>query len=179
MSWKLQKTETILDTRWVTVRKDSVDLPNGTFIDDFYTVTIPDAVFVVAVTESREIVLKKEFRYPHHQDLIEIPGGIFEPGETDSLTVAKRELLEETGFVSDEWTDLGTVIVDPGKLTNRLHLWFANNCRRVSEQQLDETEIIDVLVIPIEQAIEMVLRNEICCAGTGYAILRVARMLGI
>ena len=93
--------------------------------------------------------------------------------------MAKRELLEETGYVSDEWTDLGAVIADPGKLTNRLHLWFANNCRRVSEQQLDETEIIDVLVIPLEQAIEMVLRNEICCAGTGYAILRVARMLGI
>ena len=65
------------------------------------------------------------------------------------------------------------------KLTNYMHIYFANHCKKVSEQHLDVTEELDVIVVPFEQAIEMVMSNEICCNSSAYGILKVARILGV
>lgn len=64
-----------MDTRWVKVRKNSVDLPNGQHIDDFYTITINDASAIVAIDDAQNIILKKEYRYCFDRELIEIPAG--------------------------------------------------------------------------------------------------------
>lgn len=176
--WKLIKRDKIIDNRWLSVKKDKVELPNGMIIDDFYSVTIPDAAAVVAVDAEGNIILKKEFKYATSEELIEIPAGMFEPEESDGLEVAKRELLEETGYISDEWMYFGDTFESSSKLTNRMHIYLAQNCKRVSEQKLDETEELDVLVVPFEEAIEMVMRNIIKCNSSAHGILRAARMLG-
>lgn len=61
--WKTTSSETLVDTRWVKVRRDSVDLPNGQHIDDFYAITINDAAAIVAIDEDGNIILKREYRY--------------------------------------------------------------------------------------------------------------------
>ena len=177
--WKTAKSETLLDTEWVNVHKNSVYLPNGQEIDDFYTVTIRDAAAIVALDEAGNLILKNEYRYCYGCSLIEVPAGTFEEDEADGLTVAKRELLEETGYVSDEWQYLGATVESSAKLTNYMHIYFANHCRKVSEQHLDATEELDVLVVPLKQAVNMVMRNEICCNSSAHGILKVARMLGV
>ena len=91
--WIVENSESLLDTHWVKVRKDTVNLPNGTHIDDFYAITINDASAIVALDEDQNIILKKEYRYCYEKELLEIPAGTFEENETDSLAVAKRELL--------------------------------------------------------------------------------------
>ena len=100
--WKTDRSEILLDTEWVKVCRDSVRLPNGQEIDDFYTVTIRDAAAIVALDEAGNLILKNEYRYCYGRSLIEVPAGTFEADETDGLAVAKRELLEETGYV---WQD--------------------------------------------------------------------------
>ncbi len=176
--WKTERSEKLLDAGWVKVRKDTVVLPNGRKIEDFYTVTLRNAAAVVAVDEKENIILKKEYRYCYGRDLIEIPAGTFEENEQDGLVVAKRELLEETGYVSEEWEYLGDTIESSSKLTNHMHIYFANHCRKISDQRLDPTEMVDVVVVPFQEALEMVMRNEICCNSSAHGILRVARMLG-
>lgn len=177
--WKTDRSETLLDTEWVKVCRDSVRLPNGQEIDDFYTVTIRDAAAIVAVDEAGNLILKNEYRYCYGRSLIEVPAGTFEADETDGLAVAKRELLEETGYVSDEWQYLGATVESSAKLTNYMHIYFANHCRKVSGQRLDATEELDVLVVPLKQAVDMVMDNEICCNSSAHGILRVARLLGV
>ena len=177
--WKTDRSETLLDTEWVKVCRDSVRLPNGQEIDDFYTVTIRDAAAIVAVDEAGNLILKNEYRYCYGRSLIEVPAGTFEADETDGLAVAKRELLEETGYVSDEWQYLGETVESSAKLTNYMHIYFANHCRKVSGQRLDATEELDVLVVPLKQAVDMVMDNEICCNSSAHGILRVARLLGV
>lgn len=177
-SWKTTNTENLIDNHWVKVRKDSVLLPNGQKIDDFYAITINNAAAVVAIDENGNCILKKEYRYCYDRDLIEVPAGTFEEDETDGLAVAKRELLEETGYASDEWKYLGATVESSAKLTNYMHIYFANHCKKVSEQQLDATEELDVMVVPFEQAVEMVMSNEICCNSSAHGILKVARILG-
>lgn len=177
--WKTRKTEKLIDNHWVKVRKDAVELPNGQSIDDFYAITINDAAAIVALDGEGNVILKNEYRYCYDRNLIEVPAGTFEENETDGLAVAKRELLEETGYVSDNWTYLGATVESSAKLTNYMHIYFANHCRKVSGQHLDDTEELDVIVIPLSEAVEMVMKNEICCNSSAHGILQVARMLGV
>ena len=149
--WKTICSQALLDTKWVKVRKDAVELPNGKHIDD---------------------------RYCFGRDLIEIPAGGFERGE-EGLEVAKRELLEETGYISDDWQFIGRTVESSAKLTNYMHIYFADHCRKVSGQHLDATEEIEVLVMPLEQAVSMVMDNEICCNSSAHGILWAARKYGI
>lgn len=177
--WKTKKTEKLIDTHWVKVRRDEVELPNGQSIEDFYAITINDAAAIVALDDAGNIILKKEYRYCYDRDLIEVPAGTFEEGESDGLLVAQRELLEETGYISDDWQYLGATVESSAKLTNYMHIYFANHCRRVSGQHLDATEELDVLLMPLGQAVDMVMNHEICCNSSAHGILRVARMLGV
>lgn len=177
--WKTILTEELLHNRWIRVRKDTVELPNKLVIDDFYVVTISDAAAVVAITPERNILLKKEYRYACNEALIEIPAGMLEPDETDGLEAARRELLEETGYVSDNWTYWGATIESSSKLSNRMHMYLALDCKKVAGQTLDETEELDVLAVPLAQAADMVMRNEIRCNSSAHGILRAARLLNV
>lgn len=177
--WRRIRSESLVDTHWVKVNRDAVELPNGCRIDDFYTITINDAAAIVAVDDEGNIILKKEYRYCCDQDLIEIPAGTFESDEKDSLEVAKRELLEETGYMSQSWQYIGATVESSAKLTNRMHLYFADHCRKVSQQKLDETEDLEVLVVPLKQAVDMVMNGEICCNSSAHGILWAARKLGV
>ena len=175
--WEREQTETLLDTPWVKVRRDSVRLPNGVTIDDFYAITIRDASAVVALDEKGNVILKREYRYCYDRELLEIPAGTFNDGESDPLLVAQRELLEETGYVSDQWEYFGPTVESSAKMTNFMHLFLARNCRKVAPQQLDETEELTVELVPLERAVDMVMRGEICCNSSAHGILRAARMV--
>lgn len=179
MPWKTLQTKTEFESPYVTVQKNAVELPDGLQIEDFYTVTVPDAAMIVALTVSNEVLLKKEFRYSCGEDMIECPAGTFEVDETDPLAVAKRELLEETGYTSEDWTYLGETRESTAKLTNKMHIFMAQNCVRVGEQHLDKTEHLDLMVVPLERAVEMVMKNEIRCNSSAHAILRAARIIGV
>lgn len=177
--WRVKSSENLIENRWIGVSKDSVELPNGMSIDDFYVVRISDAAAIVAVTPEKNIILKKEYKYACDEELIEIPAGMFEPEEHDGLIVAKRELLEETGYESDDWTYFGDTVESSSKLTNRMHIYLALDCCKVAEQKLDATEELSVLVVSMEKAVEMVMRNEIKCNSSAHGILRAARMIGV
>lgn len=177
--WEKINSTNVLDSRWVSVNKDEVRLPNGMTIDDFYVVSIPDAAAIVALDKEGNIILKKEYRYCYDRDLIEVPAGALENNERDSLACAKRELLEETGYVSDDWTFLGDTIESSSKLTNYMHIYLARDCVKVSGQNLDATEELDVVVMPFSKAVDMVMRNEICCNSSAHGILKAARIINM
>lgn len=177
--WETIKTDSIINDYHVAVRKNKVQLPDGAVIDDFYTVTIPDAAMVAAVTEDGHILLKTEFRYACGEEVIECPAGMFEPDETDPLMVAKRELLEETGYTSEEWTHLGPTLESTSKLTNTMHLFLARNAVPTSAQHLDPNEHVEVMKVSLEAAVEMVMGGIIKANSTAHLILKVARMMGV
>ena len=179
MEWKTMKSDVLLDDFHVSVRKNQVQLPDGAVIDDFYTVTIPDAAMVAAITTNGEILLKKEYRYACGMEVIECPAGMFNQDEKDPLAVAKRELLEETGYSSDSWEYLGGTWESTSKLTNTMHLFLAKDCVKVSKQHLDKNEHLDVVKIPLKKAVAMVMDGEINANSSAYLILRVARTMGI
>lgn len=176
--WTVKSTVRILDSEFVKVDKDEVILPRGREIPDFYKVTIKDCAAIVAITPDNHIILKKEYRYCYSEELIEVPAGVLEDGE-DQLETAKRELLEETGYTSDQWTYLGKTVESSAKLTNYMHIYLAENCKKVSEQKLDYGEDIEVIEVDFDHAIEMIMNDEIICNSSIGAILKVARIKGL
>lgn len=177
MSWKTLESDTGLSSYHVSVKKDRVQLPDGAVIDDFYTVTIPDAALIVALTEDGCVLLKSEYRYACKCDVIECPAGMVNPGE-EPLETAKRELLEETGYVSDSWEYLGPTWESTSKLTNTMHLFVARDCRKAREQHLDENESIDVMSVPFDEAVEMVMSGKINANSSAHALLKVSHQRG-
>ena len=173
--WKTINSETLVSDYHATVKKNKVQLPDGAVIEDFYTVTIPDAAMVAAITEDGEILLKKEFRYAIGEDVIECPAGMVEPGE-EPMETARRELLEETGYTSDNWTYLGPTLESTSKLTNTMHLFLATNAVSTSSQHLDPNEHVEVMKVSLEAAVEMVMGGIINANSTAHLILKVARM---
>ena len=178
MSWRTINTETLVDDYHVSVKKNKVELPSGAVIDDFYTVTIPDAAMVAALTEDGRILLKSEFRYACGEEVIECPAGMVEPNE-EPMTTAVRELMEETGYSSNDWTYLGPTLESTSKLTNTMHLFLAKNAIRTSGQHLDPNEHVDVMCVSLEAAVEMVMGGIINANSTAHLILKVARMMGV
>lgn len=175
-SWEIISGEKLVDEFHVKVDKDKVRLPDGRVIDDFYTVTIPDAALIVAVTCDGHVLLKTEYRYACRSDVIECPAGMVNLGE-DPLTTARRELLEETGYESDSWTYLGPTWESTSKLTNTMHLYLARDCRCVAEQSLDENEFIDVMAVPFEDAVKMVMEGKINANSSCHAILKAEKLI--
>lgn len=91
--WTLQKRKVIFSNEYVELVKDNVTTSNGVVIPDYYYINTRHAVIVVVLDDSLNVILKKGYRHPLREVLIELPAGTFEEHETDGLAVAKRELL--------------------------------------------------------------------------------------
>ncbi len=126
----------------------------------FSILEAPDWINVIALTPDNDIVLVEQYRYGTEAPTLELPGGVCDPGETPLIT-SKRELLEETGYSSDEWISLGFVSSNPAMMTNRTHTYLATGCVKTGEQKLDGNERINVHVIPVSEFLELVSSGDI------------------
>ena len=168
--WKILKSNLVFDSRWVKVRRDEISLPNGKIVDDFFVIVRPDIALVFPVTPNKEIVFVRQYRHATGEILLELPAGSFNPELESGETAARRELEEETGYVVDQMVKLATLYDNPIKDTNQIHLFIAENVREVGKQQLDITEDIEVVLIPIEQVMQRISEGEIKVSGTVAAI---------
>lgn len=175
--WSTLKSEMVVDHRWYKLRRDHVQLPAGLVLDDYFVSVRADVVLVFAVTENQRVVLVRQYKHGIGEVLIELPGGVIDEGENTPLEAARRELLEETGYASDEVEQLLAVSDNPTKDTNRIHFFLARNARRVSAQNLDETENIEVLTVPLTEVESMIFDGRIRVAGSVALCLLALRKL--
>ena len=168
--WKLLKSTAVLNHRWCKVRQDEIELPDGKVIDDYFVTVRPDIALILPVTSQQEIILVRQYRHGVGEILLELPAGTFNPTEESAQTAALRELREETGYIADTVTQIATIYDNPVKDTNKIHLFIAKDVIKAGEQELDITEEIDVVLIPVEAVMEKISSGEICVSGTIAAI---------
>lgn len=173
---KTLSSETIYEGVIFTVKKDSAELENGT-VARRDIILHSGGVCVIPVTENHEIFMVKQYRYPFHEITCEVPAGKLNYGENHA-ECGKRELLEETGCTCNEYIYLGEMYPTPAYNSEITHMYLAKGLE-YKNQNLDEDEFLDVVKIPLEKAIQMVMDNEIKDGKTQLVILKASRLLGI
>ena len=128
----------------------------------------PGACAVVAITAEGEVLLVKQFREAVRQELLEIPAGIVEEGESREDCVA-RELLEETGYRATKLEHLGTIYTSPGFTNEKIELFRAH-----AEPAGGVTEdAVEVVAMPLDRAIEAIERGHIVDGKTMVGLTRI------
>ncbi|MDJ0730216.1 MAG: NUDIX hydrolase [Crocosphaera sp.] len=164
--WKILKSNLIIDNQWCRVRQDQVELSDGTIIDDYFVNVRPEIALILPITPNKEIVFVRQYRHGVQEILLELPAGSFEPKKEDSLTAAKRELEEETGYVAQELILMTTIYDNPVKDDNKIHIFLGLNVEKTGKIELDITEEIEVVLVPMKDVIDKIMSGEICVAGT-------------
>lgn len=164
--WTTLNSQLIIHNQWCCVRQDTVSLPNGQVIDDYFVNVRPDIAVVLPITQAQEVIFVRQYRHGVQKILLELPAGAFNPEEEDSISAAARELEEETGYVAKTLIPLATLYDNPVKDTNQIHVFLAKDVTRESQQNLDLTEDIEVVLIPLQEIQSKIKTGEISVSGT-------------
>jgi 8-oxo-dGTP pyrophosphatase MutT (NUDIX family) len=169
--WRVRSSTFVIDSPYMRLRKDEVELPNGTVVHDYYVRESLGFVMVVPVTITQEVVLIRQYRYGNDSLGLEFPAGMLAPGE-DPLDCAKRELAEETGFTSKRWEKLFVAAAEPVRSNAVMHAYLAYDCENTTAQSLDPTEHINVELETFAQTLQLLRTGTIgslACVAIGYA----------
>ncbi len=165
----------VYDGRIVAVEVDRVRLADGaeTLRE---VVRHPGAVVVVPLRDDGCVLLEHQFRYPVGRVLLELPAGKLDPGEAPEQC-ARRELAEEIGQAAAEWRPLARFFSAPGFCDEEMHCFAATGLMPVDGAKPDDDERIEVVAMPLAEAIARVDSGEICDAKTIVALLLAARLV--
>ena len=169
--WDSLATEVVVDNRWYRLRRDTVRLPSGRIVDDYFVSERPDNTVVFAVTPSDEVVLVYQWKQGRRAFLTELPGGMCNPGEEPCASAA-RELLEETGYACESLREIGRFEQDPTKNTNVVIAFVGTGARPVADPVWEEQEELEVRLLPVASLREAIQAGEITSAGSVAAIYR-------
>jgi ADP-ribose pyrophosphatase len=165
--------ESVFRGNVLKVRVDTVALPNGE-IATREIAEHPGAVAVIPLTNDGRIVLVKQYRYPIDAITLELPAGKLDvPGES-LLEAAERELAEETGCFAGQLNYLGHFHTSPGFTNEVLHLFVARNFKQ-KEHCTEPDEFIEVVTMPLEEALQRLRNGEITDAKTIIGLLWIDR----
>lgn len=171
LEWEEIKSEHIVRDEWIDFRRSAFRLPDGSVFEPFYTYSRRDYVVIVAEDTEGKFLCVRQFRQGIKKVTNEFPaggiertdgkqyGGVGEDSE-EAFEAAKRELLEETGYESDEWKHVLTLPSNATIADNYAHIFSAKNCRKVTGQSLDETEFLNVERVDADHLDEMIRNGE-------------------
>ncbi len=151
-AWRISRSDIIIDTPHLRLRRDAIELPDGSSVEDYYVRESRGFSVVMAVTPDERAVLVRQYKHGIGETVLELPAGAIDPGESP-LDCARRELAEETGYVGDppDPQHLGTFINDPTSSNSRFHLFLVRGARPTVAQRLDRTEQIEVQLATFEE----------------------------
>lgn len=152
-------TSYIYRGRIINVRHDRVRIHGGeTAFREI--VEHPGAVAILAFDDQNEVILVRQHRQPVSEIMLEIPAGKLEPNE-EPLECARREMLEETGFEGAKWRELCSFYPSPGFCDEIIYLFQAEDLRSAFSPTTDPEEKIDVIKMPLAEALSLIEKGQI------------------
>jgi len=169
--WKLIDTSLLISkSPWLRVYQETVRLPSGRILEDFYRVVLPDFAVAVTLTAEKQLVMVRGYKHGLKRVCLSAPAGLVEPGESP-LQAAQRELLEETGYRATNWQNLGRFIVDGNRQCGTAHLFLARDAVCVAAGNTgDDTEDVEVELIEPHEFLGHIKSNDIALLATVGAV---------
>lgn len=165
-------SQPIYQGRVVSLRVDEIEVASGHNVRR-EVVEHPGAVVVLAVDGGGRILWVRQHRYAVGRDLLELPAGTLEHGESPEET-ARRELPEETGFAAASWQRLGGFFTAPGFCTEYIHAYLATDLTP-EQAQGDEDEEMEVVPLSLEESLARIDSGEVEDAKSIAAVLYYLR----
>ena len=169
--WEVLDSRDLLDASpYLKVRAETVRLPDGRTVENFYQLDQPDYAVMYVETEDGKVVMLRTYKHGPRRVSLTFPAGAIEPGE-EPLAAARRELLEETGYAADDWTALGGFVVGANARGATCHMFHARGARKVAEPDNGDLEDMRIELHSARELIDAAARGD-------YAVLPVIAMLG-
>lgn len=160
-AWRVLSSRDLLDASpFLKVRVESIELPDGGRIPDYYQLEMPSFACVFAETLDGLIIVYRQYRHGPRRVGLVFPGGHLEPNEAPEHA-ARRELFEETGFESDIWAYLGGYVVNSNQGGSVSHMFHATGCRRTATPRSDDLEETEILFLSRDELLTAICRGEI------------------
>ncbi|MDY0408370.1 NUDIX hydrolase [Virgibacillus soli] len=163
-------TEKIFQGKVIDLQIDDVQLPNGK-TSKREIVKHPGAVAIIPLTTDNKIIFVEQYRKPLEKSLVEIPAGKLEVEESPEDT-AIRELEEETGYTTKRLQYITSFYTSPGFANELMYLYVADDLVKMEHPPKgDEDEFVELIMLTLDEAKELVEKGRIHDAKTNYAIL--------
>lgn len=178
-SLAISKSEVVFNGKIWDIKRESFDYNGATLVREF--VAHPGAVAVIALNDANEVLLINQYRHPVREYLWEIPAGLLDqPGES-RLEAAKRELLEETGYIAESWEELIEFHTTPGGNNETIAIFLARELRHQGHDFELEGEETDMQVewVSLAEALQSVLASEMRSPSAAVGIMAAAHKLGV
>jgi len=158
--WKRIEPTQLTKVGWRTITTKTFTLNNGqTASFEVFGKQNNRCAAVIAITTDNKVIVARQFRPGPEKILDELPGGFIEPGE-DPKAAALRELGEEVGYEAGNVEYLGDFTTRDAYMQGEWHFYLATDCRKVAEQELENTEEVEIAEITIDQLIHNALHDK-------------------
>lgn len=162
--------EVVSDLGFISIERDRIRTHDGVEAERC-VVRHVGAVAAAAITADGRIVLVHQYRYAPGMHTMEVPAGKLDKEGEDPLECARRELMEETGHESDDWSWMFDTLSSPGFTDEVLKVYLARDARKAAEPSPDSGESVCVVPLPLAEAYKMVLGGQLTEARTQLAVL--------
>lgn len=169
-AWTIRKSHYIMKDRWLGLRADDCVTPSGHVLDPYYVLETADIALVLGIDAADHVILVRQYRHAYGSPSLELPGGAIDPGDTDILAAAEREMREETGYTFADAERVVTLNADPARYANRMHLVRARVIA-ARPARPDPGEDIAVMRVPRAEALRLAQSGSIVGAVHAAMIL--------
>ncbi len=179
--WQVLSTTSVLNTPFLRVHSERVQLPNGVILPDYYIIDNRGWVGIVPITPDGLFLINRQYKHGIGEYVLEFPAGGIDDGEDDPLVAANRELMEESGYSTkpDKIELLAEMIANPTSAVTRIWWYLAHDVRKTGAQKLDPAEEIENSLVTPAELLHLIHTRQFSVQGQVAAAYMAMERLGM